>query len=198
MSIPANTEVDSSWNIISMFQRRLENDPDQTLIEIQQADGNWTPISAQQFDADVKAVAKGLVALGVQPEHRIAIMSRTSYEWTLLDYAIWTAGAVPVPIYETSSVDQVHWICSDANVFGVFAETSAHAMIIEAARADLPSLKQVWQLGQGAISALKQVGTRVEDAEIEQRRTRAQGQDLATIIYTSGTTGRPKGTELTH
>ncbi|MDR2347874.1 MAG: long-chain fatty acid--CoA ligase, partial [Bifidobacteriaceae bacterium] len=129
---------------------------------------------------------------------KLAIMSRTSYEWAVLDYAIWTAGAVSVPIYETSSTEQVHWICSDAEVMGAFAETTAHGMVLQAARGDLPQLKQIWQLGQGAVDALKEVGARIGDAAIEERGEAVTGADLATIIYTSGTTGRPKGTELTH
>jgi long-chain acyl-CoA synthetase len=198
ISIPANVEVDPTWNITSMLKRRLAEGPDLTLIERQREDGSWYPVTTQEFDLEVTAVAKGLLALGVQAGDRLAIMSRTSYEWTLLDYAIWTAGAVSVPIYETSSVEQVNWICSDAGISGVFAETAAHGLVLEAARAGLPGLHQVWQLNLGAINALKELGQRVKDSEVEARRITAQCKDLATIIYTSGTTGQPKGTELTH
>jgi long-chain acyl-CoA synthetase len=198
IAMPASVEVDPNLSIIDLFLRRLEQDPEDTLIEVQQPDGSWSPITARQFDQDVVEVAKGLVALGVAVGDKIAIMSRTSYDWAVLDYAIWTAGAVSVPIYETSSVEQAQWICSDAGVSGAFAETPAHGLILEAVRGQDPTLRQVWQLNQGAIAALKEVGAGVPDADINQRRLGIVGQDLATIIYTSGTTGRPKGTELTH
>ncbi|MDR2380058.1 MAG: long-chain fatty acid--CoA ligase [Bifidobacteriaceae bacterium] len=198
IAIPGTVDVDPGWNITSLFKRRLDQDADQVVIERQQADGSWQPVSARQFHQEVTQVAKGLIALGVSLNDRIAIMSRTSYEWTLLDYAIWTAGAISVPIYETSSVEQVNWICSDAGVTGAFAETAAHALVLEAVRGELPGLKQIWQIGQGAIDALKEVGQRIKDATVEERRAAPTGENLATIIYTSGTTGRPKGTELTH
>ncbi|MDR0626528.1 MAG: long-chain fatty acid--CoA ligase [Bifidobacteriaceae bacterium] len=198
ISIPATLDVDPTWNILTMLKRRVDQDPNETLVEVQQPDGSWSPVSASQFDSDVLTVAKGLVALGVAIGDRIAIMSRTSYDWAVLDYAIWSAGAVSVPIYETSSVEQAQWICSDAAVSGAFAETAAHKLVLEAVKAEAPTLKQIWQLNEGALAALREVGARISDAEIESRRTAAQGKDLATIIYTSGTTGRPKGTELTH
>jgi long-chain acyl-CoA synthetase len=198
ISIPGTVDVDPAWNITFLFKRRLAEDPTQTVIERQRPDGTWYPVTAEQFDRDVTEVAKGLIALGVAVGDKLAIMSRTSYEWAVLDYAIWTAGAVSVPIYETSSTEQVHWICSDAAVSGAFVETEAHGLIVEAARADLPGLKQVWQLSRDAIGALKEVGRRIKDSVVAARREAPQGKDLATIIYTSGTTGRPKGTELTH
>ncbi|MDR3107169.1 MAG: AMP-binding protein, partial [Bifidobacteriaceae bacterium] len=166
--------------------------------EVQTADGAWQPISAAGFVDEATTVAQGLVALGIEAGDRVAIMSRTRYEWTLLDYAIWAAGAVPVPIYETSSVEQIAWICSDAGIKAVVVETSAHRMLVEAARASLPGLTLVWQIDSGDIEAFKQVGGGVPTSEIESRRSSAGLEDLATIIYTSGTTGRPKGTELTH
>jgi long-chain acyl-CoA synthetase len=198
ISIPGSVDVDPTWNITTLFKRRLNEDPNQTLIERQAPDSSWYPVSAAAFDEEVNEVAKGLMVLGVGLGDKVAIMSRTSYEWTLLDYAIWTAGAVSVPIYETSSVEQVHWICSDADVSRAFAETAAHGLILDAARADLPGLKQIWQLNKDAIAGLKDAGRRIKDSELEARRAAPQGKDLATIIYTSGTTGRPKGTELTH
>ncbi|MDR2454896.1 MAG: AMP-binding protein, partial [Bifidobacteriaceae bacterium] len=198
ISIPGTVDVDPAWNITSLFKRRLAEDSAQTVIERQSADGAWYPVSAAQFDQDVTAVAKGLIALGVQLGDKLAIMSRTSYEWAVLDYAIWTAGAVSVPIYETSSMEQVRWICSDAEVSGAFAETEAHGLVLEAVRGELAGLKQVWQLSRDAIGALKELGGRIKDSTVEARRQAPQGKDLATIIYTSGTTGRPKGTELTH
>ncbi|MDR0365420.1 MAG: long-chain fatty acid--CoA ligase [Bifidobacteriaceae bacterium] len=198
MAVPANVETDPNANIITMLTNRLAREPDEVVIERQQPSGEWVGMTVREFDEDVVSVAKGLIALGIQVGDKLAIMSRTSYEWALLDYAIWSVGAVSVPIYETSSVDQVQWICSDAGVSGVFVETPAHAMVVEAARAQLPRLTQIWQLSQDAIGALREVGRTVADSTVAQRRRTARGSDLATIIYTSGTTGRPKGTELTH
>jgi long-chain acyl-CoA synthetase len=198
ITMSASVEVDPAANINTLFLRRLAQDPDETLIEVQGEDGNWSPVTAAGFDADIRKVAKGLVALGVRPGDKIAIMSRTSYQWAVLDYAIWSAAAVSVPIYETSSVEQAEWICADADVSAAFAETAAHGLVLEAVKAKVPGLKQIWQLSQGAIDALAEVGGGVPDAEIDRRRQSAVGEDLATIIYTSGTTGRPKGTELTH
>ncbi|MDR1633692.1 MAG: long-chain fatty acid--CoA ligase [Bifidobacteriaceae bacterium] len=198
IAMPASVAVDPGLSIIDLFQRRLETEPGVTLFEVQQADGSWSPVTVQQFYHDVAEVAKGLIALGVQTGDKIAIMSRTSYQWAVLDYAIWSAGAVSVPIYETSSVEQAEWICSDAAISGAFAETPAHGLILEAVRGNLPGLRQVWQLNQGAIAALAEVGASVADAELARRWRGIVGKDLATIIYTSGTTGRPKGTELTH
>ncbi|MDR1825819.1 MAG: AMP-dependent synthetase/ligase [Bifidobacteriaceae bacterium] len=198
VSTPPNVTVDPSWNINHLQLRRLEKEPDAVAIERQQADGTWQPMTVKQFDDDVVAVAKGLVALGIQPGDHVAIMSRTRYEWALFDYAIWAAGAVSVPIYETSSVEQVQWICSDGEVTAAVVENAAHNLVIDAARSSLPKLTQVWQIEQDAVAALKVVGRGVPTAEIDRRRLLAVGDDLATIIYTSGTTGRPKGTELTH
>ncbi|MDR1442289.1 MAG: long-chain fatty acid--CoA ligase [Bifidobacteriaceae bacterium] len=196
--MPASVDVDPTLNIISMLLRRLGKEPDDTAFEVQRKEGTWEPVSVRQFDQDVVSVAKGLIALGVGIGDRVAIMSRTSYDWAVLDYAIWSAGAVSVPIYETSSVEQAQWICSDAGVSAAFAETAAHGLILEAVRGQAPELRQIWQLNQGAIDALREVGAAVTDAEVTDRRQAAQGKDLATIIYTSGTTGKPKGTELTH
>jgi len=143
-------------------------------------------------------VAKGLVAKGVQPGDRVAIMSRTRYEWTLLDFACWSAGAVPVPVYETSSADQVRWICSDAGVSLAVVESSAHASLVDEARTDLPDLREVLVIENDAIEELRRAGAEVDDAVVAERTEAVRGDDLATIIYTSGTTGRPKGAEITH
>ncbi len=160
--------------------------------------GTWTPMSIQEFADEVTAVAKGLVALGIEPGDRVSIMSRTRYEWTLLDFAIWSAGAVPVPVYETSSADQVQWILSDSQVRLAVVETTAHATLTESVRSALPELGRVLTIDDGAVQALLDAGTHVDDSEIERRSALATADDLATIIYTSGTTGRPKGAELTH
>ncbi|MDR1427543.1 MAG: AMP-binding protein, partial [Bifidobacteriaceae bacterium] len=185
VSTPAQVEVDPTWNIWTLLSRRVNTTPDETVVEVQEDDGTWRPLSAAGFADEATAVAKGLVALGIKPGDRVAIMSRTRYEWTLLDYAIWAAGAVPVPIYETSSVEQITWICSDADVKAVVVETAAHRLLVEAARATLPALTLLWQIDSGDVETLKEVGAAIPTAEIEERRTAAAFLDLATIIYTS-------------
>ena len=160
--------------------------------------GTWADITNAEFLADVRALAKGLMAAGVGLGERVAIMSRTRYEWTLTDFAVWTAGAVPVPIYETSSADQVAWIVSDAGCAAMILETPAHAAILAEGRQDLPELRAVWQIDAGGLDELKAAGGQITDAQLEARRSQINRADLATIIYTSGTTGRPKGCRLTH
>jgi long-chain acyl-CoA synthetase len=155
-------------------------------------------VPARAFADEVTAVAKGLVASGVDPGDRVAIMSRTRYEWTVVDFAVWASGAVGVPVYETSSADQVHWILSDSDVRAVVVETPAHAALVAGVRGDLPHLTDVWTLDDDALAALVSAGAGVDDAEVARRTALAGTSDLATIIYTSGTTGRPKGVELTH
>ncbi|MEU1589392.1 AMP-dependent synthetase/ligase [Micromonospora sp. NPDC005710] len=158
----------------------------------------WTDVTCLQFRDEVAAVARGLIAAGIEPGARVGLMSRTRYEWTLLDYAIWTVGAVTVPIYETSSAEQATWILEDSNAVAVVVETEAHAALIAGARHRLPELGQVWQIDRGGVDELVGAGATVELAEVERRRKAVRADDLATIIYTSGTTGRPKGCVLTH
>src|SRR3712207_4813395 len=152
----------------------------------------------RSFDEAVVAVAKGLVDRGVAPGDRVGIMSRTRYEWTLLDWAIWAAGAVPIPLYETSSAEQVHWILTDSAVSVLVVETAEHAAVVASVRADAPELRDVLVLDEGAVDTLVAEGAGIPDEEIHRRRGLADLSDVATIIYTSGTTGRPKGAELTH
>jgi len=158
----------------------------------------WTKVSVSGFNDQVVAVAKGLVALGIEPGQSVGIMSRTRYEWTLLDFAAWAAGAVPVPIYETSSAEQVEWVLTDAEVRLLVVENDANAATVAQVRANAPACREVLTLDNGAIDALVAWGADVPDAEIERRRRIANLDSLATIIYTSGTTGKPKGVELTH
>ena len=160
--------------------------------------GAWVDITNAEFLADLRALAKGLMAAGIGLGERVAIMSKTRYEWTLLDFAVWTAGAVPVPIYETSSAEQVSWIVSDAGCAAVVLETPTHAKTLAEVRADLPELRDVWQIDAGGLDELKAAGAEVTDEELDARRTHLNRADVATIIYTSGTTGRPKGCQLTH
>lgn len=198
-STPILVDPPRSENINSLLAGRLERFPDMAIIEVKTAEGApWRSISAREFEAQVVAVAKGLVGMGVEPGDRIGIMSRTRYEWSLLDWSIWAAGAVPVPLYETSSAKQVQWILTDADVKHVVVETSAHAATVEQVRRKCPSLGEIHVIDDGGLDAIVALGTDVPDEEIARRRTLASLDSLATIIYTSGTTGRPKGAELTH
>ena len=186
-------------SITTLLADRLARDPDGVLVERQTGlGGTWQPVSVSAFVTEVRALAKGLVAAGVEPGDRVAIMSRTRYEWTLVDFAIWAAGAVGVPIYETSSAEQVRWIASDSGVRLAVVETPAHAAVVAQVRDDLPGLTDVLVIDEQALTTLVARGADVADAEIDRRSALARGSDVATIIYTSGTTGRPKGVELTH
>ncbi len=181
-------------SIPGLLASRLGRDPQGTFCERKtELGGAWSPMTVQAFVDQVTAVARGLVARGIEPGDRVSIMARTRYEWTLLDFAIWAAGAVPVPVYETSSTDQIAWILGDADVRLAVVETTAHAEATRAA-AEVPVLV----IEDGAIESLVAEGLRVPEHEIERRSALAGADDLATLIYTSGTTGRPKGAELTH
>jgi long-chain acyl-CoA synthetase len=158
----------------------------------------WEDVSAGGFLLEVTAMAKGLIAAGILPGDRIALMSKTRYEWTLSDVAIWFAGAVSVPVYETSAPDQVQWIMSDSQAVAIIVESVAHEASLAQVRAQLPGLRHVWVIERGGIEELARAGGAVGDAEVEQRCAALTSDSLATIIYTSGTTGRPKGCELTH
>jgi long-chain acyl-CoA synthetase len=158
----------------------------------------WEDITFKAFHEEVRAVAKGIAASGVQPGDRVGIMSSTRYEWTLVDYALWYAGAVPVPIYETSSAEQVEWILSDSGAVGVFLEGPKHAAVFEEVRGSLPEVANAWVFDKDAIDLLIEAGQSVSDADLDERRATLTPESVSTIIYTSGTTGRPKGCTLTH
>jgi long-chain acyl-CoA synthetase len=159
---------------------------------------DWLDVTWTEFLTDVSALAKGLIASGVEAGDRVGLMSRTRYEWTLIDFAIWFAGAVTVPIYETSSAEQVQWILSDSGATSVFIETAVHGATLSGVRDNLATLDRVWTIDAGDLDTLTGSGASVSDEELEARRTSAATEELATIIYTSGTTGRPKGCELSH
>ena len=168
--------------------------PDQPVLARRTGSG-WSHLSAAEFLAEVSGVAKGLIASGVQAGDRVALLSRTRYEWTLFDYAVWFAGAVSVPIYETSSADQVDWLLDDCGAAVAVVETTEHvARVAKTGR----ELRHVWCLDDGAVAALVSAGTAVADEELESRRSGLSPSSLATIIYTSGTTGPPRGCMLTH
>jgi long-chain acyl-CoA synthetase len=160
--------------------------------------GTWVDITNAEFLAHVRALAKGLMASGISLGDRVAIMCRTRYEWTLTDFAVWTAGAVSVPIYETSAAEQIGWIVKDAGCAALILETAAHASTLAEVHADLPELRAVWQIDDGGLDKLKTAGREITDEALEARRSQVSRGDVATIIYTSGTTGRPKGCQLTH
>ncbi|CAL9343673.1 AMP-dependent synthetase/ligase [Streptomyces sp. enrichment culture] len=160
--------------------------------------GVWRPVTAAAFAAEVTAVAKGLIAAGLEPGDRVAVMSRTRYEWTLLDFAIWAAGGQTVPVYPTSSADQVEWIVRDSGARHVVTETPGNTAAVRTGTAALPSPPQVWELDAGAVDDLVARGRDVPDEEVTKRRTALTVDTVATVCYTSGTTGRPKGCVLTH
>ena len=161
-------------------------------------DGEWTPVTATEFAGEVRAVAAGLVASGVGAGDRVGLMSRTRYEWTVCDYAIWTAGAVTVPIYETSSTEQVQWNLGDSGAVTVIVETAAHRAVVDGVAAQLPALVRTWQIDGGGLQELLAAGRYLPDEQVQARLDGLSADSLATVIYTSGTTGRPKGCELTH
>ena len=158
----------------------------------------WADVTAGEFLEEVRAVAKGLIAAGVEAGDRVALISRTRYEWTLLDYAIWFAGAATVPVYETSSASQIEWILEDSGARAAFVETAEHGSRVKEVRDGLSELHHVWSIDGNGIGVLMTLGHDVSDEQLEERRTATGPDDLATLIYTSGTTGRPKGCMLTH
>jgi len=163
-----------------------------------QTRGGWTEVTCRQFRDEVLAVARGLIAARVEAGMRVGLMSRTRYEWTVIDYAILAIGAVTVPIYETSSADQLAWILSDSGATVCAVETNDHSRMLAEVRDRLPALQQVWQIDAGGLDEMVTAGATVEPSAVEARRGAIKGSDIATIIYTSGTTGRPKGCVLTH
>ena len=194
--VPALVEIPASANLTDVVFRRAETQPDVVVLRRRSGAGDWQDVTAAGFGAEVAALARGLVAAGIGPGDRVALMSRTSYEWTLIDYACWAAGAVTVPVYQTSSAEQVEWILTDSSACAVFAETSAHAEIVGSVRGRLPGLEQLWMTGE--LDALASGGARISAEQLEQRRAGRTAADLATIVYTSGTTGQPKGCQITH
>jgi long-chain acyl-CoA synthetase len=194
-SLPALAEIPADASLADVVFRRATEQPQAVIIRRPEGDG-WTGVTAAAFKDEVLALAKGLAAAGIGAGDRVALMSHTRYEWTLIDYAIWTAGAVCVPVYETSSAEQAEWILSNSGAKACFAETAEFETMIEGFRDRVPALEQLWRFD--SLQDLTDGGKAVEDEEITARRAAVKAADLATLIYTSGTTGRPKGCELTH
>jgi long-chain acyl-CoA synthetase len=209
-SIPALVDVPATASLADVVFTRAASQPHSVIMRRLDGGGpgapgapgepngpsGWRDVTAGQFRDEVTALAKGLIAAGVSPGDRVALMSRTRYEWTLVDYAIWAAGAVTVPIYETSSAEQVEWILSDSGASAAFAETQAHADAIR--QADVAAVQNVWLIEGPDGTVAGPDGAGVTDEQLEQHRAARKAVDLATIIYTSGTTGRPKGCQITH
>jgi len=197
LTVPPVVTVDDDTNLTDVVWRHAEEYPD-TVQFSRRRDAGWEPVTIRQFRDEVVAVARGLIAAGVGAGDRVGLMSKTRYEWTLLDYAIWAAGAVTVPIYETSSADQVAWILADSGAVAVVVETPEHAAVVAEVRDSSAELKHVWTIDEDAVGTLVEGGGTVSPETVEERRAGRGADDLATLIYTSGTTGRPKGCQLTH
>jgi long-chain acyl-CoA synthetase len=196
-STPLAVDIDETAALPDAVRKHATDTPDAVVFRRKSGSG-WDPVTAKEFADEVAAVAKGLIASGVKAGDRVGLMSKTRYEWTLCDYAIWAAGAVTVPVYETSSAEQVQWNLGDSGAVAVILESESHAKTFASVRDQLPDLKNAWSLDAGELDGLKDAGKNVPDSELDARRGTLDGHSLATIIYTSGTTGRPKGCELTH
>jgi len=199
-SVPARFSVDEDENIATMVFEHEHDDPNFVIYQ-RQVDGEWTDVTCAEAANQIRSAALGLIALGVQAGDRVSIFCATCYEWAILDLAILSVGAVTVPIYETSSAEQVRWVLQDSEAVLAFAETDEHAAMVTELTAELPALRRVLHIdgsGPKALDQLVEVGESVEPAELTARLEALRADDPATLIYTSGTTGRPKGCQLTH
>jgi len=197
LSVPANIPPVSGGNVTDQIEDLFARNPQFPSVSIQ-TDDEWSTITAAQFREQVRNVAKGLIAEGLNAGDRIAILSRTRYEWTVADYAIWYAGCVTVPIYETSSPEQVEWIVSDSHVVATFFEAQRTTHAFQPIAAKVPHMTRSYIFSDDVLAELARKGANVSDSELESRRTSAGPSDPATLIYTSGTTGQPKGCIITH
>jgi len=194
-STPAIVPAATAGNLTNLVAERAWFEPQRVMLSRPLGD-SWQPVTAREFEEEVRATAKGLIASGVGIGDRVAIMAKTRYEWTILDFAIWFAGAVTVPIYETSSAEQVQWILEDSGSVALIVETPALAELVQPVLGK--NCKHVWTITENAMSELVRLGGSVTDDEINNRRNALTPDSLATLIYTSGTTGKPKGVQLTH
>ena len=205
-SVPATIDVGDHENLVDAVYRNAAEHGSAVVFRRRGAGGQWSDVTAAEFAAEVTAVAGGLIAAGIEIGDRVALLSRTRYEWTLFDYAILAAGAVTVPIYETSSDEQVEWILADSGATAVVVESVKHAPVVDRAAAESAALRRIWRIEApagapgtpGAVEQLVALGDDVPADEVHARHRAVGADDLATLIYTSGTTGQPKGCELTH
>ncbi len=196
-SLPPVVPSPTTGSLVDHIVENAEKRPTHAAFSVPRGEA-WVDITSAEFLAEVKAVAKGIVANGVEAGERIGVMSRTRYEWTLVDYAIWYAGAVSVPVYETSSAEQIQWMLSDSEAVGVFLEKESNKKVFDEVAVQIPTVTRTWCFEDAVLDDLKQEGAHITDEELEARRQTLTPDSLATIIYTSGTTGRPKGCMLTH
>ena len=194
-TVPAIVPPATSGNLSALVADRAKNEPNRITLSRPLGEG-WQGVTAKEFDDEVRAVAKGLIAANISAGDRVAIMAKTRYEWTVLDFAIWYAGAVSVPIYETSSAEQVQWILADSGAIAIIVETPAHRELVNPVITS--SCKLLWTITDGALDEITNLGKDIADTEVETRRHIPTPASLATLIYTSGTTGKPKGVQLTH
>ena len=195
ITIPALVPAASTGNLTNLIAERAWFEPNRTMLSRPLGDG-WQKVSAKELEEEVRATAKGLVAAGIQIGDRVAIMARTRYEWTILDFATWFAGAVVVPIYDTSSAEQIDWILNDSHSVAIIVETPALAELVKTVQ---PShTRHMWTMTEDVLTVLREAGKHIGDDEIDRRRNAITPASLATLIYTSGTTGKPKGVQLSH
>jgi long-chain acyl-CoA synthetase len=197
LHVASNISTLTTTNVADIVFHNASRSPEHVALR-RRVGGEWVDVTDRAFAEEVASVAKGLIAAGIDSGDRVAVMSKTRYEWTLADFACLTAGAVVVPIYETSSAEQVEWILSDSGAKAIFIETDEHVATLESIRAQVPDLVQVWEFEKGAIESLTAQGSEISDDDVTRRRSSITLDDPASIIYTSGTTGRPKGCELVH
>ena len=195
VTTPALVPSATAGNLTNLIAERAWFEPERITMSRPLGDG-WQSVTAREVDEEVRATAKGLIAAGIGIGDRVAIMARTRYEWTILDFAIWYAGAVVVPIYDTSSAEQIDWILNDSSTVGIIVETPALRELVQTVQP--AHTKHVWVMTEDVLTVLRNAGAQVSDDEIERRRAALGPDTLATLIYTSGTTGKPKGVSLTH
>jgi long-chain acyl-CoA synthetase len=195
ISIPPLVPAATAGNLTNLIAERAWFEPERVIMSRPLGDG-WQPVTAREVDEEIRATAKGLIASGVQIGDRVAIMARTRYEWTILDFATWFAGAVVVPIYDTSSAEQIDWILNDSHSVAIIVETPALADLVKTVQ---PShTRNLWTMTDDVLTVLREAGKHIGDDEIDRRREALTPASLATLIYTSGTTGKPKGVQLSH
>lgn len=194
---PALVPAEPQANTTQVLLDRVRETPNNALFSLP-VDGGWKDVTSSEFLEQVVALAKGFIASGIKQGDRVGLMCKTRYEWTLVDFAMWFAGAALVPIYETSAPSQIQWILEDSEAVALIVETPDHLKRFEEIRSDAPFVHSVWQIDAGDLEALVIAGSGVSDEEVEERRSSLHGSDLATLIYTSGSTGKPKGCVLTH